>query len=176
MKKFLLFVFFGGDLIIIISLVQRGINVTIVSMLSLLLFSSVFIFMFIWVFENPKEAIDKLNERFIRGNFYRTEKARESAVHKHYNSARKHLPVMFGLLVLIYLSLFIARLVSVKKSGCFSCASFTFILGVIIIALMSIIILINKFVCKEPFLDEKNIRRNAYIFLNILLSLLMIAR
>lgn len=169
MKRLLFRTLIGGISIVILSSIGSAFDIQIFTMFMLLAFIAFGLNLFVKLFEYPDKAKEELTTNPIFK--YRTEEGRRQDAKFKYNYAKKTWPILIIIPSAVYIGLCIERLL---KKDIADIHPFTLILGILLaIAMIGIVAFnIHK---KMPFFAKENIRNNAYIYLNILLSLMLIA-
>ena len=170
MKKLLFRTLIGGISIVILSSLISGFDI---GMFDMLMFFSFIIFfslnMFIKLFEDPEAA----KENFTRNIFfkYRTEEGRRRDAKFQYNFAKKAYPIFIIMPSALFIGFCVERMLKKESSDIHL---FTLILGILLALAMIGIIAFNIYK-KKRFFAKENIRNTAYVYLNLLLSLMLIA-
>ena len=159
MNRFLLYTFLSGIVIVIIVGFGRPVNNSIGSMFFSLVFTTlVFLLFYIKLYEKPKK---------------------ESDLDSSDKLAIKALKIWCPILILIgslyYIGNFIEGIIERADQGTPLFTNFTFWLGIMVIAVMLIVILIG-IIKKKNIFSSDNIRMYAYVYLNLLLSMMLILR
>ncbi|MBT3318964.1 MAG: hypothetical protein HN948_04615 [Clostridia bacterium] len=164
MKKFLLATFIVGVVIYLLNF--QGFNFFIMVIFIVLLSITMFTLIYVNLLEDPEKQ--KARHARFRG-------ISQNADNWSYNYAKKSLPVLIIFALLGFIYFFVSRMLEKVNGGLFAYARFTFIVGIILFVTMTTILTISLVKKKQPFASE-NIRRNAYMFLNVIVSLMLIAK
>ena len=170
MKKLLFRTLIGGISIIVLTSLISGFDIGIFTMCMVLAFIAFsLIGQYVSLFEDP----DKAKENFTRNGFfkYRTEDGRRRDARFQYYFAKRTYPILIIIPSAVFIGFCVERLLK-KESR--DIHLFTLVLG-ILLALAMIGIIAYNIHKKKPFFAKENIRNNAYVYLNILLSLMLIA-
>ena len=173
MNKFLLTTAISGAVLVILASLRLPFNISIMYLFMALAFTVSSIMMDVNLIEDPDKAkagITKSRSDFL----YKTEGAKKRASEDFYMSAKRTYPVFTSIGTVIYLGLVISSLIRKANTG-IAVFTFTFILGILLFITIIILIImgINK---KERIFASENIRKYAYIYINMLISLLLVAR
>ncbi len=174
-NTFLLATFLLGVLFVVFGSIGFRFDIIIVTMLLSLPFACFFLFlMFIKLYENP----EKEKARLISTQsslFYKTDEAKERAGKFAYILLKKMYPISLVFISMGYMVSFILRIIEKVETGLPFYTKFSFMLGALLFLMMVIIIVIGIFK-KERIFASENIRKYIYIYLNIILSFILIVK
>jgi len=143
-------------------------------MLFLFLFCAMCIYGIVKPIENYDKAIKHQKAALIKV-FYPSEEALTNATKDRMKTSKVMLPILLFFMTIAFLIMFVMSLSAKVNSEFMLLKNYTFIIGVVLVLGMIALIVIGV-VKKERVLARENIRKYSYIYLNILLSFLLIVR
>lgn len=170
MNKFLLSTFISGILIVILASFGYRFDIEIAYMFILLIPIIGGVRLNILLYEHPEQQEKGLDNNIFYNKY--TESDKNAAAKLFYNRAKKTYPLLILIFSLIYISICTFKIINKDNEVNHY---FTFVAGIILSLLM--IILTGLYIHqKKRFFAKENIRTYAYIFLNFLIGLMLIAR
>ena len=145
-----------------------------IKMLFLFLFSVACINGFIKITENFEKVIKRQKAAMIKF-VYSSEEALTNAAKDRIKFSKIIMPILLAFLTIAFLIMFVIKLITKIKEGLLFYSEYTFIIGMVLF-IFSVIIIILGIVKKERVFENYKIRKYAYVYLNILVSLMLIAK
>lgn len=146
----------------------------VIEMLFVFLFCAFCTFGFTKIIENYKKALEN-EKRVIIKCVYSSDEARTNAARDRIKMSKIMLPILLFFSTIGYLVAFIIKFYSIIREKALFYTEFTFLIGTTLFVFMFIIVILGIREKERVFASE-NIRKYAYIYLNILVSLLLIVR
>ena len=173
MKRFLLTLYIIGIVIYIRDYLGFGFDPITLVILTILLPLTVIALNYVKLIENPEKQKAMLARHTVL--LRDTEVARKAAGISAYNSVKRSYPIVISIVSLVIAGYALLRIIEKANRGMFFFGRFTFIFGVIQFATMVVILIVS---CrkKEKLFVKANIRKNAYLYLNAIIGLMLIAK
>ncbi len=162
-----------GIVLLIIKVSIANSSSLAIEMLFLFMFCTICTYGLTKVIENSQKAIKQQKAAMIKF-VYSSEEALTNAARDRIKFNRFILPVLLLFLTIAFLIIFVLELNSKIKAGALY-LGYAFVVGVLLLIFSAIIVSLG-IVKKERLFANDKIRKYAYVYLSILVSLMLIAK